>query len=297
MRTGHASRTAEHNALFRALETMQPRDRRLFDDALARGFLTWPLTLVGHLAIVPGARAAIRWFIDARWPGVRSSVVARTALIDDAVCAAIDEGARQLVILGAGFDTRAHRLPGVRGIPVFEVDHPNTQRAKQDALRRALGVVPREIRYVRTDFNQAHLDEAMVDAGYDTRVRTVLVWEGVSNYLTEDAVDTTLRWCARSAPGSTLIFTYIHRDVLTDPRAFVGTDRLFATLATVGEQFTFGIDPTSLPGFLAERGLALERDLGAADYRRLYLRDADHIRGHEFYRVAVARVAGWRDDR
>ena len=131
----------------------------------------------------------------------------------------------------------------------------------------------------------------MLAAGYRESARTFFLWEGVTNYLTEAAVDTTLRWCARAAPGSLVLFTYVHRDVLTRPGIFVGTDRLFASLAKAREQLTFGLEPSELPGFLAKRGLSLESDVGAAEYRRRYFQDAARkMRGHEFYRVALARV-------
>jgi O-methyltransferase involved in polyketide biosynthesis len=79
--------------------------------------------------------------------------------------------------------------------------------------------------------------------------------------------------------------------VLTKPGAFIGTDKLFASLERVGERLTFGIDPSELAEFLAKRGLSLERDLGAAEYRKLYFGDAARrMRGHEFYRIALARV-------
>lgn len=292
MRSGHASRTAEHNALFRALESSLPNGRPLFEDPLAGAFLTWPLKGVALLGTAPGLRGLVRWFIDSRWPGVRSSVVARTKLIDDEITASVDEQTAQLVILGAGYDSRAYRLPNLRDITIFEVDHTDTQHAKRRALRRALPSVARSVRYVASDFNQRQLESAMVAAGYQATVPTVFVMEGVTNYLTEAAVDDTLRWCARAAPGSRLIFTYVHLDVLTDPNKFVGTDRLFTTLAHVGERLTFGIDPTALPEFLGDRGLSLERDIGAAEYRELYFKDdARNIHGHEFYRVAFATVA------
>lgn len=291
MREGHASRTAEQNALFRALESSLPESRRLFEDPLARGFLTWPLSLVARLALVPGLRELVPWFIDSRWPGVRSSVVARTRLIDDAIAAALGQGIEQLVILGAGFDSRAYRLPDLRGIRVFEVDHPDTQATKRRALERALCVLPEHVRFVASDFRQRDLGSVMAAAGYRESARTFILWEGVTNYLTEAAVDATLRWCARAAPGSLLLFTYVHRDVLTNPGAFIGTDRLFASLEKVGERFTFGIEPSELPEFLAERGLSLESDVGAAEYRERYFRDAARrMRGHEFYRIALARI-------
>jgi O-methyltransferase involved in polyketide biosynthesis len=131
----------------------------------------------------------------------------------------------------------------------------------------------------------------MAAAGYRESAPTFILWEGVTNYLTEAAVDTTLRWCSRASPGSLLLLTYVRRDVLMRPSAFIGTKNIFASLERVGEKLTFGIEPSRLPEFLAERGLFLESDLGAAEYRERYFGDAARtMRGHEFYRVALARV-------
>lgn len=291
MREGRASRTAEQNALFRALESMLPAERRLFEDGFARGFLTWPLMLVPWVARVPGLREFPQRFIDRRWPGARPALVARTRLIDDWIADALGASVEQAVILGAGFDTRAYRLPALAGLSVFEVDHPATQARKRELLERVGVRVPANVEFVAVDFDRDDLADAMQAAGYREPARTFLLWEGVTGYLTESAVDATLRWCARASSGSPLIFTYLHRDVLTRPSAFVGTQRLFASLAKVGEQLTFGLEPSELPQFLAERGLSLESDLGAAEYRERYYRSAARkMRGHEFYRVALARV-------
>src|SRR2546425_10070540 len=115
MREGHASRTAEHNALFRALESALPESRRLFEDPLARAFLTWPFAVVTWLSVVPGFREVVPRLIDNRWPGVRPSVVARTRLIDDAITASLEAHTEQLVILAAGFYSPGQPLPGLRG--------------------------------------------------------------------------------------------------------------------------------------------------------------------------------------
>jgi len=292
MRQGHASRTAEYNALFRAFESSLPAHQRLFEEPLARSFLAWPLALASRLAAVPGLRELVPWYIDSRWPGVRSSVVARTRLIDDLIASSVGPETEQLVILGAGFDTRAYRLPSLRRVTVFEVDHPDTQARKRGALERALPALPANVRFVACDFGGGALASAMAAAGYRESARSFFLWEGVTGYLTEAAVDATLRWCARSAPGSLLVFTYLHRDVLTRPASFAGTDQLFASLKRFGEQLTFGLEPGELAGFLAARGLTIESDLGAAEYReRYYGVAARRMRGHEFYRVALARVA------
>jgi methyltransferase (TIGR00027 family) len=268
-----------------------PRENASATTPLARHFLTWPLTLVTRLAAIPGGARFVSSFIDRRWPGVRSSVVARTRLIDDLLAAALEKNIEQLVILGAGFDSRAYRMSRLRAIDVFEVDHPDTQAAKQGVLKRLFSAPPKHVRFVAIDFKRDDLMSAMRLAGYRESAHTFILWEGVTNYLTEGAVDSTLRWCSRASAGSLLLFTYVHRDILTRPSAFTGTRNLFASLEKTGERFTFGMEPSHVPQYLAERGLSLEHDVGAAEYRERYFGVAARkMRGHEFYRVALARV-------
>src|SRR5207245_3965559 len=101
--------------------------------------------------------------------------------------------------------------------------------------------------------------------------------------LPEAAVSDTLRWCARAA-SCEVVFTYVDRRVLESPAAFEGTEKLFATLSAASERWTFGLDPLHLREFLAERGLALDIDLGAREYRALcYGSTADAMRGSESY--------------
>jgi methyltransferase (TIGR00027 family) len=292
MRSGQASRTAEHNALFRTLEASFPAGIRLFDDPLAPALLTRPLAALRPLVRLPGGGRAVCKIIDGRWPGVRTSVAARTRLIDDTLAAMSPSELGQLVILGAGFDTRPYRLECLRSVSVFEVDHPDTQAVKRAALGRALPAVPGNVKFVPSDFNLGTLDQSMAETGYRPEQPTVFLWEGVTNYLAEPAVDTTLRWCARTAvTGSVVLFTYVHSDVLDHPDAFVGARRLHATLDKVGEHLTFGMDPNDMKSYLAERGLELEWDYGAAEYRARYFGDrAKGMVGHEFYRIALARV-------
>jgi methyltransferase (TIGR00027 family) len=277
-------------ALFRALESSRPAAERLFDDRFARSFLTWPLSIVGRLLIVPGVEPVVSRIIDQRVPGARSSAIARTKFIDDAIEDGIGAQLEQLVILGGGFDSRAYRLPSLQRVPVFEVDHPDTQAAKRAVLER-MSVFPKNVRFVPIDFNEEKLESVMAAAGYRETSRTYFLWEGVTNYLTEAAVGATLRWCARASQGSRLLFTYVHRDVLAKPGAFIGTEKLFASLEKFGEKWTFGIEPSNLRDFLAERGLSLEADLGATEYRELcYKEAARQMRGYEFYRIATAAV-------
>ncbi len=131
----------------------------------------------------------------------------------------------------------------------------------------------------------------MQQAGYRLLATTLFVWEGVTNYLTAEAVDSTLSWCSKAASESQLVFTYIDKKVLTSPESFYGSKRIVKAVQGVGERWTFGIDPMELASYLKERGLRLESDVGAAQYRMLYFKEASlKMKGYEFYRVATASI-------
>jgi len=123
MTPGRSSRTAEYMALFRALEGTVPRAARLFDDPYALAMLSGGLRAVARCARLPMLRCAVPWLIDRGWPLTRSSGVVRTRLIDDAVEETLRGGAAQLVLLGAGLDSRPYRLSAASCASVFEVDH------------------------------------------------------------------------------------------------------------------------------------------------------------------------------
>jgi methyltransferase (TIGR00027 family) len=290
MKIGQASRTAEYNALFRALESARAPQCRIIEDQLATLFLRQPLRSVTRV-LHSSALATVSRYIDRRQPGVRPTVVARTRLIDDYLIAAVRDGISQIVILGAGFDTRAYRIAGIEGACVFEVDHPDTSAVKQQRIRQVLGELPAHVRYLTMDFDNGSLDDALTRAGFDAAYRTFFIWEGVTNYLTEDAVNATLAVVSKASEGSRLVFTYVHHDILRNPERFAGGVRLHRRLSRFGEQFTFGLDPAHVSHFLAAHGLRLIDDIGSVEYRARFLgARGDHLKGHEFYHVAVADV-------
>jgi methyltransferase (TIGR00027 family) len=290
MKAERASTTAEIVAFFRALESARPTQERLFDDPYARCFLRPTLRRMLRSSILPIIGPLLLRWIDRRWPGARTSAVGRTRLIDDWVNEAVKRGASQLFILGAGFDCRAWRLPSLRGIAVFEIDHPATSAEK----RRQVSAFPSDcgnVHFIVTDFERDSAADALARSGFDSAKAAVVVWEGVTNYLTAEAVDTTLRWIGSLAPGTRLIFTYVHERVLTDPAAFEGAAAILAAVTATGEPWTFGLTPEKLPTYLAERRLKLLEDLGANDYRARYMGErSKRVRGYDFYRAALAEV-------
>jgi methyltransferase (TIGR00027 family) len=279
-----ASRTAQYVALYRAFETYERKRAPLFRDPFARRFLDRPLALAVSASRAPGLRGLVERYADRRSPGSRTSAIARTAYIDDAVRAAVAGGIDQVVILGAGFDCRAHRMPELAGVAVFEVDRAETQAAKRARVPAASPV-----RYVAVDFLRDDVGDKLAGAGWQPQRRTLLLWEGVTNYLTEDAVAKVLRWFATAAAGSIVVFTYVHGGLLDGTVRFVGGELMLDNVKRLGEPWTFGLRPDQVGDFVARAGLRLREDLGADDYRRRYLGDAP-MAGYAFYRLAVADV-------
>lgn len=275
-------------ALYRAMETRRPEGRRLFTDPYAACFLDGRLRLASYAAGVPFAERLLYGHIQRRIPGALASGLARTRLIDDWL---EETTAQQVVILGAGFDTRNLRLPFLRQLSVIEIDHPDTSRRKLQILTEHMGQLPANTRYLVIDFDRGNLENLLRQHDIDLSLPITLIWEGVTNYLQQEAVDAVFDLVGRMATGSTIIFTYIDKKVLEEPAAFFGAQRLLKDLEEIEERWTFGFHPEELSAYLAGRGLHLVRDAGAADYRSQYLSERKHIlKGYEFYRVAMATV-------
>ena len=280
--------------LWRARESARPAASRLFEDQLAPGFLDRPLQWALQISRLPLIGRIVPWsLIDGHWSGSRGTVVARTRYIDDALTAALQEGVEQVVILGAGFDSRAYRIPGIGRTRVFEVDLPATQAGKKTAVARRLGGLPPHVTFVAIDFRTDTLDRALPAAGFRA-IPTFFICEGVTHYLTAADVDSLFRYVAASAmAGSEMVFTYIHRMILDGSPTFAGAGKTLATVRRSGEPYTFGFEPAELPEYLAARGLTLIEDVGAGAYRARYLEPLG--RGQEplseFQRAARVRVA------
>ena len=268
-------------ALWRARESQRSVASRLFEDDLAQGFLDRRFRVALRVSRAPMVGSLVPWsLIDGHWTGSRGTVAVRTRYIDDALTAALRRGVEQVVILGAGFDSRAYRIPGIGRTRVFEVDHPMTQVEKKSAVARRLGSLPPHVEFVPIDFSRQTLDGAMPAAGFRATARTFFICEGVTHYLSEPDVDTLFRSVARSAAaGSEMVFTYIHRTILDGSATFSGASQTLATVGRSGEPYTFGFDPVGLSEYLAARDLALIEDVGADEYRARYL--APRGRGQE----------------
>ncbi len=185
----------------------------------------------------------------------------RTAFVDEALASALG-GVEQVVVLGAGWDTRAWTLAPAAGVRVFEVDAPATQRVKRDALERA-GLDLGGVTLVTVDFNTDPWIDRLLEEGFDPARRTFVVWEGVSYYLEPDAVADTLRWVRDLPAGSGIVFDYLSAEIVEGRGPLLFRPSV-AMLNATGERLRFGIPDAEdagaqLGAFVERHGLQLER--------------------------------------
>ncbi len=246
MKRNQSSLTAEGIAMARALESSKPAGERVCYDPYARQFVSAWLWILGK---------ATMGYATRRSPGVLEFLAARTRFIDDYLQCCIGDSIAQLVILGAGFDTRAYRFEQLRGrVKVFEVDHPATQRAKIAKLEKILGKLPSDVTFVPIDFSRETLDKLFTH-GYDKRLKTLFIWEGVTMYLAAEAVDATLAFVVgNSSAGSSIVFDYIYRAALDGTMKENEVKSMQRWRGVTGEGLTFGIEKGRVEEFLAQRG-------------------------------------------
>jgi methyltransferase (TIGR00027 family) len=277
-----ASRTAHFVALGRAFADAGLSHVPNFHDPTARVFLS-ERGKRSFAKIEQAAQSQKRSFSLEAARGMADMIALRTAAIDEAVRQAIAAGATQLVILGAGYDGRAWRLPELAGVTVFEVDHRATQadkRARVAELPRSIGIV----RFVSIDFERDSLNTVLERAGHDSSSPTCWIWEGVVMYLTRQAMHATLAGIAgRSAPGSTLIVNY-H----TSHRRWLA--RMMFRL--IGEPQISAWSREEMAADLQSAGFVVADDSSMADWNeRFAAGQAKKAERGGYMRVATARVS------
>jgi len=278
----------------RVIEMYCPEDQRLFDDPFAYKLLPFGWRVFFRLVYLPGLRSLVLSLRERRMPGTLGAILCRTRHIDDVLKRSLAEGIDQLVILGAGFDSRAYRISGLDQVQVFELDLPGTVELKQIRLEKVLGAVPENVTLVGIDFDQQDLDDVLIAAGFQTGKRTLFIWEGVTQYITAEAVNNTLEFVSGvSGVGSAIVFTYVHRGLVdgTDRPEWFGSFVSF--VSSVGSPLQFGLDQAEVEGYLSDRGLRLVEDVGAAEYQDRYLKPLGRAMNvFDGERVAFATVEG-----
>lgn len=298
MKPGRPSVTATHNAFLRACEAVKPADRRICRDALARRFLTGRLRVAFRNPIL---RHQILATWEALAPGVCAAILARTRFMDECLRSALACGTRQVVILGAGYDTRAYRMDALKtGVAVFELDHHDTQAWKLRMVERIFRFPPAHVAYVPIRFDRDRLADRLAAHGYDRRARTLFIWEGVTYYLPLQVVEETLRFIAdASGPGGSVVFDSLPPSVADGTCDLPEARGVRKSLRMLGESLMSGIAPDGMAAFLASVGLAPVTCVRAGRYLEQWFRGEGRKRSatdlFQFVHAIVHTKAGAPD--
>lgn len=282
----------------RALYAAFPDDLRVATDPDAAALVPPLLAVPASIARrAPWLAPALHHSAGIASVGLSWHVALRTLAIDDALRDAIRDGASQIVLLGAGLDNRAARLPEAAAARVFEVDHPDMQREKRARLEGARRESGSQRVFVPVDFERDRLDASLAKAGFSPALITFWIWEGVTPYLTHGAIETTLRALSEnSAPGSRLAITY------TRPAHEIGhaVDRVASFLGSlVGEPLFGRYRRSEMADLLRGFGFAVQSDEADVDLAARYWKDPPAVHPRtlqafpEWERLAVAeRIRG-----
>lgn len=293
MQESAPSRTAEVVCLFRAMERGRDHAVRIVDDPYAHLFLGRSTKAALRAAIAAGPLTELP---DRFLPGLSTFVLTRHRYMDDALAAALErtgpDRVEQVVVLGAGYDTRAWRFAdALAGRPVFEVDFPSTSRRKDDlASKHARDLPGTVVRRVEVDFLAETFEGPLVRAGFVRKARTFVIWEGVSMYLTRAVVKATLALLrALGAPGSELVLDCWF--LLDAPDLRAAAHRFSANLLhLLGEPVLFGIHPEDVGAFLAREGFELVDLAHAADLAARHVRDRRAVYPADYVARAHSRA-------
>jgi methyltransferase (TIGR00027 family) len=262
------SETALATATMRALAAHDPREEVRGPDYLAELFLTEeqknPLK----------DAAKWHWVIKNKVaPGAYEFMIARTAFFDHLFITALDRRLPQLVLLGAGYDSRPYRFAHLLGdTHIFELDARATQARKKEMLERGSVHVPANVKFVPVDFGSDDLEQALCSTGFSRDQKALYLWEGVTYYLSAETVDKVLAGIrAISARASSIGFdcAILLPEALSEDGLKMLREKMISDHPT--EPTRFGIPQGKLEAYLSKRGFTIIEIVDSAKMEAKYL--------------------------
>jgi methyltransferase (TIGR00027 family) len=259
------SRTAERVALHRAAHQLLDRPMVL-DDPLA-------IPILGAEVAAAIRAEPERYEAERHARYLRAFVAVRARFAEDQLARVRAEGVRQYVVLGAGLDTSAYRIPRSElPLRIWEVDHPATQAWKRERLREAGIAVPESVTYVAIDFEHQTLPDALSGAGFHASAGAMFSWLGVVPYLTRPAILSTLAYVAGATKaGGGIAFDYSLAPEVLTPRQRAVYDALGESVRATGEPFQSSFVPNELIEQLHNLGFQFAEDLSTEALNSRYL--------------------------
>jgi methyltransferase (TIGR00027 family) len=264
------SRTAEWTCLCRAISSLEKDRYFRCDDRLALSLLPGFMRLLIRVPFT-----AKLFLMVAAAKGIYEYVIARTKYIDAVFRQSLSDKFSQILLFGAGFDTRALRFQEeARQTRIFELDAPATQEAKIGQYhKRHLGIPP-DVVFVSIDFDREFLPLKLDQAGFKRDGRSLFILEGVLMYLQPESVDQTFQTIQElAAAGSEVVFDYVYASVLRHENIYYGEKGMVESMAKAGEQWHFGIEKGEIVQFLSRYGFELRDHRDARELEEMYFKD------------------------
>jgi methyltransferase (TIGR00027 family) len=264
---GRDSQTALLTALYRAVGRKEFQNQKVGSDYLAEYFLPFHIRF---LIKSRRLRSRGKEKNKAQMPGVFEYVLARTAFFDDVFTEALNGGIPQIVLLGAGYDTRAYRFSELNKCSrIIELDNAATQNRKKKCLEKFKIDIPEQVIYMPMDFNKESLKDALQSAGYEGSKKTLFSWEGVCMYLDPTSIDSILGLVSHSSHAKSVVaFDYAITVSDDNSHNYYGAEEIISIMKSPrsNESFKFTIEEDNIESFLDQRGLKLVKHL---DHRQV----------------------------
>jgi methyltransferase (TIGR00027 family) len=265
------SETALFAALYRAVANKESKNERLGPDYLAEYFLPSHFRFFIKFKKI---RANVKKKGKKLTPGAYEYMLARTAFFDNVFIDALNKNIPQIVLLGAGYDTRAYRFVKLNNTTkIIELDIATTQNRKTKCLKKAQIDFPKHVTLVPIDFNKESLKNVLEKSGYQNNEKSLFIWEGVSYYLEPDSVDATLEFVNNYSHNESVIaFDYAisiseeNIDNYYGVKEFAQTWRKHRS----NELFKFAIDEGKIESFFEQRGLKIINHLNNREIEKTF---------------------------
>ena len=264
------SRTAGWTCVSRAASSLESDSHYRSNDHIALLLVPTFLKLLLHIPLFR------RFFSQVIAPkGIYEYTIARTRYIDAVFKEVFAERFDQILIFGAGFDTRALRFQTESGdTKIFELDVPITQKAKLDQYAKRGLSIPANVEFIPIDFDKESLSEKLEKAEFGRGGRSLFVLEGLLMYLQPESVDETFKIIEGFVgKGSEVVFDYVRASVLRQEGSYYGEREIVKSVSKAGEQWYFGIEEGEIEGFLKKYGLRVSEHKDAQELEQMYFTD------------------------
>jgi len=276
----------------RAVGMLYTKKKRLYNDPISKKILSpsykFKLTLI-HVPLIFNCYMRYK---EKYTRGKMAIRFCRFRYIDDLLKNCIAKKEIETVVnFGSGMDPRPYYISGAENVRFFELDHPDVIKKKKAKIKKLLGKLPSHVIYVPIDFEKQTVDIELEKAGYNLNSKTLFIWEGVTYYLSREAINTTLKYVSKATTGSKIVFTYLLKDFIEGKNIPDGWELVYNYNLKKNNIFKFGLNQADVSNYLSKYSLNVVEDIGHEEFKDRYMKFVDlNLEVSELERIVLAEV-------